>query len=89
VSDPTENDFLEAEVESTVAPLRAMGLSEEAVAEVADALRIALTAHPGGRYLMRRARPRAQKESGSSPIEEMKEIAAEARDVPAKAGSSR
>jgi hypothetical protein len=82
MSDSPENDFLEAEVESTIAPLRAMGLSPEAVQEAANLVRMGLTAHPGGRHLMSLARPRVQKESGSSPIDGV-------RDIPAKAGSSR
>jgi hypothetical protein len=82
MSDSPDQDFLEAEVESTMAPLRAMGLSPAVLLETENLLRVALTAHPAGCYLMRRARPRMEKESGSVPIDD-------AQDIPAKVGSAR
>ena len=86
MSNSPHDDFLEAEIESSIAPLRAMGLSPAAVAEAEAALRIALTSHPTGRYLMKRARPRVVEESGPTPAENVDVLG---RDTPAKARSSR
>jgi hypothetical protein len=69
MSDAPDKDFLEEEVESGLASLRAMGLSAEALAEAENLLRLALTAHPTGRDLVRRARPRVVQESGPTPVE--------------------
>jgi hypothetical protein len=66
-----KDDFLEAEIESSLAPLRAMGFSPAVVAEAEKVLRFALTSHPTGRYLMKRARPRVVDESGPTPAEEV------------------
>ncbi len=69
MSDAPDKDFLEAEVESSLVPLRAMGLSPAALDEAANVLRMALTGHPAGRYLMNRARPRVVKESGPAALD--------------------
>lgn len=65
MSNPSPDDFLEAEIESTLAPYRAMGLSPALLLEMANLLRMALTSDPTGRYLMSRARPRAAEQSGA------------------------
>jgi hypothetical protein len=86
MSDLPDNDFLEAEVESGLAPLRAMGLSAEVIEEAANLLRMALADHPTGRYLMNRVRPRVVKQSGPT---EVGSVDGEGSATPAKAGSSR
>jgi hypothetical protein len=65
MSDKTSPDpFIDAEVESTVAPLRAMGFSPALLLEVERTLRLALTSHPAGQYLVQQLRPRHVEESG-------------------------
>jgi hypothetical protein len=86
MSDAPDNDFLEAEVESGLAPLRAMGLSPTQLAEAANLLRMALADHPTGRYLMKRARPRVVKASGPTAVEN---VDGAVRDAPAKVRSGR
>ncbi len=71
MSDPLDDGFLEAEVESGIAPLRAMGLSPALLAEAASLLRMALLDHPSGRHLLRRARPHVVQESGPTAIESL------------------
>jgi hypothetical protein len=68
MSDSDDTDFLEAEVQSGVAPLRDMGLSPAVIAEAENLLRMALADHPTGRYLMQRAKPRVVKQSGATAV---------------------
>jgi hypothetical protein len=86
MSDVPDKDFLEEEVESGLAPLRAMGLSPAEITEAANLLRMALTSHPTGRYLMNRSRPRVVQESGPTAVESPNR---EGSRGSAKAGSSR
>lgn len=58
-------EFLEAEIESGLAPFRAQGYSPALLEEMERVLRLALTSHPTGRRLMSRARPRAVQVSGT------------------------
>jgi hypothetical protein len=79
--EPTPDPFLDAEVTSALAPYRAMGLSRELLAEMEQMLRLALTSHPTGKYLMSRLRPRMVEQSGAGPTA--------ALNGAAKAGSGR
>jgi hypothetical protein len=86
MSNSPHDDFLEAEVETSLAPLRALRLSPAVVAEAEKVLRLALTSHPTGRYLLRRARPRVVDESGPTPAEDLEALG---RESPAKVRGSR
>ena len=79
---PSDDPFLDAQVERAMAPYRAMGLSIELLAEMERLLRFALTEHPTGKHLMKRMRPIVVEQSGPKAAEE-------ANGAPAKAGSSR
>ena len=86
MSDLPDSDFLEAEVESGLAPLRAMGASPAMLEEAANLLRMALADHPTGRYLMRRARPRTVTTSGPTAVGGLDGAV---QDAPAKVRGSR
>jgi hypothetical protein len=83
---PDKDDFIEAEVESGVAPLRAMGLSEEVIEGAKTVLRYGLTEDATGRYLEQRARPRVVEKSGPTAQENGD---GEESAGPAKVGGSR
>jgi RNA:NAD 2'-phosphotransferase (TPT1/KptA family) len=65
MSNPSPEAFLDAEVESALAPYREMGLSAPLLAAMSSMLRAVLTTDPTARYLMNRARPRAVDGSGT------------------------
>lgn len=70
-----EEAFIDDEVESAIAPYRAMGLSPEVLAEMARMLRLALTEHPVGQELVEALRPRSVDESGEQPTKGFNGIA--------------
>jgi len=64
--EPDSDPFLDAEVETSLAPYRARGLSPELLEEMERMLRLALTWHEAGKHLMSQLRPRVVDESGTA-----------------------
>lgn len=62
--------FLQKEIDEALEPYRAMGLSEEVLADMAATLHLALTTHPRAIELVQEVRPRVVEESGSMPVSE-------------------
>lgn len=77
----TEDPFIEAEVERALAPYQAL-LTPEALDELRDALRDALSTHPVAVDLVGRLRPRAAVAKSAEVLVDPSASAAEAAPQP-------